>query len=81
MSTINVPHRSTKVKARRKKFDRLVTPSPEEIPSLWAELSALASIVPPNEAGGVHRLRSRLLDGVPPWQLPAFLDSLQEVTA
>lgn len=63
------------------KFNKYENPAPESISSLWAELSTLATFVPAGEAGGVHRLRSRLLDGVESWRLPEVLDQLSEATA
>ena len=61
-----------------KKFDRFSNPDAVCIPDLWNELRSMADVVPPGEAAGVHRLRTSLLASVPPWQLPSFLDSLQE---
>lgn len=70
MSTNILPHRRNKVKP---------APSREEIPALWWESIALESFAPSGLRGGLARMRTRLLDVIPAWQLPAFLDQLQEV--
>lgn len=50
--------------------------SPNAISALWHELSALADIVPEGQRPGLAMARTQLLDGVPPWRLPAVLDVL-----
>lgn len=81
MSTNSLFAKSNPVNRVHQKFDRFSNPDSVCIPDLWNELRGLADVVPLGEAAGVHRLRTSLLASVPPWQLPAFLDSLQEATA
>lgn len=61
---------------RLRHFNKYLNPDPAVIPDLWSELCSLASLVPSGEAAGVHRLRTKLLDGVPSWKLPETLDAL-----
>lgn len=46
------------------------------VSALWRELSTLADIAPEGQRPGLARARTRLLDGVPAWRLPAVLDAL-----
>lgn len=60
----------------KRKFDRFANPSPAEIPDLWRESVAVESLAPDGLRGGLARARTRLLDAVPAWRLPEFLDGL-----
>jgi hypothetical protein len=53
-------------------------PSPNTISALWHELSIMADIVPEGQRPGLVMARTRLLDGVPSWRLPATLDALAD---
>lgn len=53
-----------------------VNPSLEKIPTLWRQALVTESLAPAGLRGGLARARTRLLDAVPPWQLPEVLDSL-----
>jgi hypothetical protein len=75
MSTASL---STKIHHVNRKFDKFLAPSVEEIPDLWHQSLTVESLTPESLRGGIARARSRFLDAVPHWQLPAFLDSLQE---
>lgn len=76
MSSLIVHAKRHPVNRRHRKFDRFKNPTPNEIPSLWAELSTLASLTTPERAVGAHLRRSQLLDSVPTWQLTSLLDQL-----
>ncbi len=51
-------------------------PSPNVISTLWHELSSLADLAPEGQRAGLALARTRLLDGIPAWCLPAVLDAL-----
>jgi hypothetical protein len=47
-----------------------------EIARTWRNLLAAEVAAPPGLRGGLARARTALLDSIPPWQLPAVMDSL-----
>lgn len=54
------------------------SPGITEIPSLWRQAVLTESLAPDSLRGGLARARTRLLDSIPSWMLPQFLDQLQE---
>lgn len=81
MSNIRLSHPSCrfKGKVRQKAIpDRFSNPAIEDIPSLWVELSARESIAPEGLRGGIARVRTALLTSIPSWELPSFLDRVQQ---
>lgn len=60
----------------RRKF---VNPSLDEISTLWRHSVDLEAVAPASLRGGLARTRTALLEGVPAWELPAFLDRLAEM--
>ena len=46
------------------------------IATRWQEYSALSDIAPKGQRPGLAMARTRLLEGVPSWLLPAVLDAL-----
>ncbi len=78
MSSVTLPRTTRFVNGCRRKMDKYRDPDPIVIPSLWAELCCLADIAPEGEQGGIHRLRTQLLSGIPQWDLPRYLNTLSE---
>lgn len=71
MNLISKHHKSVK-----QNFSKYENPEPGMIPSLWAELSARASLAPVGERGGIHRVQTALLAAIPAFMLPDILDKL-----
>jgi hypothetical protein len=49
-----------------------------ELAMTWRRLLAEERTAPPGARGGIARRRTELLADVPPWQVPALLDSLNK---
>lgn len=79
MSTISLPNNPRSVNRCRKKIDSSINPEPVEIPALWRQAITMESLAPESLRGGLARARTRLLDSIPQWDLPRFLDQLEEV--
>lgn len=50
--------------------------APEMAEFLWRGYCETEEIASKDLIGGLARARTRLLDGIPNWQLPAFLEAL-----
>jgi len=76
ISSSSVPFHSNYVNRRYQKTRYLGNPPSEALQSLWREFVGLADIVPEGQRPGLAMARTRLLDGVPSWRLPAILNAL-----